>query len=69
MIIDVKTICVEACFQARPSNKNICCVIFIVGNIHGWLHYNEIFFFQNEEVIVARYEYFNSWKIPSTVGS
>ena len=37
MIIAVKTICVEACFQVRLSNKNIFHVIFVVGNMDGWL--------------------------------
>ena len=44
----VKTVCVGACFQVRPSNKNICCAIFVLGDIDGWLHHNKIFFFQNE---------------------
>ena len=46
MMIAVKTICAEACFQARASNKNICRVIFVLGNIDGWLHYNKIFSFK-----------------------
>ena len=40
----VKIVSVEACFQVRPSNKNICCVIFVLGDIDGWLHHNKIFF-------------------------
>ena len=64
------TICVEACFQARPSNKNICFVIFVLGNIDVWLHHNKIFSFKIKKSIVARYEYImNSLKIPSTIES
>ena len=69
-IIAVMTICVEACFQARPSNKNICFVIFVLGNIDVWLHHNKIFSFKIKKSIVARYEYImNSLKIPSTIES
>ena len=64
----VKTVCVEAYFQVRPSNKNIGCVIFVLGDIDGWLHHNKIFFFKTK-FIIARYDYINSFKIPSTVGS
>ena len=62
MIIAVKAICAEACFQARPSNKNICCVIFAVGNINCWLHHNK-----TKKSIVAEYEYMKSLKNPSTI--
>ena len=67
MIIAVKAICAEACFQARPSNKNICCVIFAVGNINGWLHHNKILYFKTKKSIVAGYEYMKSLKNPSTI--
>ena len=67
MIIAGMTICAQACFQARPSNENICRVIFVVGNIDGWLRHNKIFFFKTKWSIVARYEYMNSLKIPSAV--
>ena len=48
MIIAVKTIYAEACFQARPSDKNICHVIFVVGNANGWLH-NKIYFLSKQK--------------------
>ena len=35
MIIAVKTICMEGCFQARPSNKDFSSAIFVVSNIDG----------------------------------
>ena len=69
MIIAVKAICAETCFQARLSKKNICFVIFIVVNIDGWLHHNKIFSFKMKKSIVARYEYMNSLKVPSPIGS
>ena len=69
MIIAVKTICAEAWFQARPSNKNICHAIFVIGTIDGWLHYNKIFSCKMKKSIVAGYEYMNSSKIPSTIDS
>ena len=60
MIIVVKRICAEACFQVRPSNKSICCVIFVIVYVDGWLHHNKIFSFKTKKFIVARYEYLDS---------
>ena len=35
---NVKTICDKACFPAKPSNKSIYCVIFVIGSAanSGW---------------------------------
>ena len=60
MIIVVKKICVGSMFSSRPSNKNICHVISVLGNIDGWLHQNKIFSFKAKKSILARYEYTNS---------
>ena len=46
MVTAVETICAEAWFQARLSNKNICRVIFVAGNKDGWLHHNKMFPFK-----------------------
>ena len=59
MVIPAKTICEEESFQAKPSNKNICC-IFVISNIDGWLHHKKIFSFNTKESLVARYEYMKS---------
>ena len=45
MVIAVKTICAETCYQARLSDKNICSVIFVVGNIYH-IYHNKIFSFK-----------------------
>ena len=68
MTIVVKTISAEARFQTRLSNKNIFHVIFIVGNIDGWLYHNRIFSFKTKMLVVARYAYITVLKIPSTIG-
>ena len=68
MIIAVNIIYAKACFRARPSDKNIYSIIFVLGNIHGWLHH-KIVSFKTRKSIVAWYEYMNSLKIPSTIGS
>ena len=52
-----------------PSNKNICCVIFVWDNIDDWLHHNKIFSFKMKISLLARYDYVKSLKIPSTVSS
>ena len=69
MIIAMKTIYAKAYFQARMSNKNICRVIFVIGNIDGWLCHSKIFSFKIKKPIVAGYDYMNSLKILSTTGS
>ena len=66
MIIVAKIICAEPCFHARRSNKKICWVIFVLGDTDGWLHHNKIISFKTKKSIVARSEYMNSLKIPST---
>ena len=73
MVIAEKTICVEACFQARPSNKNICCIIFVVFNIDDWLHYNRFFSFKMKWVYKQFEDFANnrfinrSWQIKFSV--
>ena len=67
MIIAMKKICAKPCFHARPSNKKICCLIFVLCNIDDWLHHSKIFFFKTKKSIVARYEFMNSLKISSTI--
>ena len=46
---------------------NICCVLFVVGDKNGWLNHNKMFSFETKMLIVARYDYMNSLKIPSTL--
>ena len=45
MVIAVKTICAKTCYQGRLSDKNICSVIFVVGNIYH-IYHNKIFSFK-----------------------
>ena len=65
----MKTICAEAFFQARSSNKNICCAIFVIDKIDGWLHHNKIFSFKMKKSMasIQVYEQFgdsiNNWFI------
>ena len=56
-------------FKPDCQNKNICCAIFVVSNIDGWAHHTKIFSFKMKKSIVARYDYMNIFKIPSTIVS
>ena len=72
-ITAVKTLCWSMFSSQTVKQKylscNICRVIFVVGNIDGWLHHNKIFSFKTKNSIIARREYIKSLKIPSAIGS